>query len=51
MGLLLELFGGCKCVDFKAFPPGLFIASLMQLPVMTPAERDNEFIAHLQVYC
>jgi hypothetical protein len=23
----------------------------MQLPVMTPAERNNELIAYLQAYC
>ena len=32
------------------FPPGDFVARLMQLPVMPAAKRNSEFIAHLEAY-
>jgi hypothetical protein len=40
--------GDLQCIDPEVFPPGLLIARLMQLPVMTPTERHREFIVDLQ---
>ena len=46
MRLLLQSFGEFERVDIEVFPPGNFITGLMQLPVVAPAKRDGEFIAH-----
>ena len=40
--------GDFKRVDLEILPPGHLIASLMQLPMMTAAERDGEFIADFE---
>ena len=47
MRLLPKLPGKAKGVDLEFFPPGNFIAGLMQLPVMAPAERHGELVADL----
>ena len=43
--LLPQFLGDRERLDLEPFPPGQFIARLMQLSVMTAAERDREFIA------
>ena len=35
----------CQRFDLEVFPPGYLIAGLMQLPVMTAAERNGELVA------
>ena len=35
-------------LDLKIFPPDDFVAGLMQLPMMTAAERDGELVADFQ---
>ncbi len=45
MGLLPKSFGDVECFDLEALPPGHLIAGLMQLPVMTAAERNGELVA------
>ena len=47
MGLLPKPFGDLEYVDIETLPPGDLITGLMQLPVMTTAERYCEFIADL----
>src|SRR5262249_36492307 len=34
--------------DLAIGPPGFFVRALMQLPVMTAAERHSELIAHFE---
>ena len=48
MGLYPKASGDLQGIDPEIFPPGLLVARLMQLPVMTPTERHREFIADLQ---
>ena len=43
--------GQGKGIDLEAFPPGNFIAGLMELPVMAPAERDGELVADFNPQC
>ena len=38
-------------IDVEAFPPSHFIAGLMQLPMMTAAERYGELVADLETQC
>src|SRR6516162_9902037 len=48
MRLLPESLGDFEWLDIELLPPGGLIAGLMQLTMMTPAERNGELIAHLQ---
>src|SRR6516165_10046847 len=48
MRLLPESLGDFERLDIELLPPGGFVAGLMQLTVMTSAERNGELIAHLQ---
>jgi len=48
MGLLPKSFGNCERVDIQSFPPRLFIAGLVQLPVVSATERDRKLVAHFQ---
>jgi hypothetical protein len=48
MGLLPNIAGDRQRINIQIFPPGLFIAGLVQLPVMPTAERHCEFIADFQ---
>ena len=45
MGLFPKASGDLQRFDFEVLPPGHFIAGLMQLPVMTAAERNGELVA------
>jgi hypothetical protein len=47
MGLLPQSSGDLQCFDLEPVPPGNLIACLMQLPVMSAAERDGELVADL----
>jgi len=46
--LLPQLLRNTEGTDVEMAPPGNFIAGLMQLPVMTAAEWNGEFIAHFK---
>ena len=46
--LLPKPLGSWQGINFEALPPGHFIASLMQLPMMTAAERHGELVADLE---
>jgi hypothetical protein len=35
-------------IDFQILPPGHLVAGLMQLPMMTTAERHGEFVADFE---
>jgi len=48
MRLTPEALGNLEWIDSPVLPPGHFVACTMQLPVMTAAKRDREFIAHLE---
>jgi hypothetical protein len=48
MRLTPEALGNLERIDSPVLPPGRFVARTMQFPVMTAAERDREFIAHLE---
>ena len=48
MRLLPKSFGDLQGVYFQSLPPGHFIAGLMQLPMMTSAERYSEFVADFE---
>ena len=48
MALLPKSLGDLERFDFEILPPSHFIAGLMQLPVMTPAERDSELVADFE---
>jgi hypothetical protein len=48
MCLLPEVLGNLKRIDSLVLPPRHFVACAMQFAVMTAAERDREFIAHLE---
>ena len=43
MGLHPKVLGGLQGIDPEVFPPGLLIARLMQLSMVTAAERHGEF--------
>ena len=45
MGLFPEVSGDLQRFDFEVIPPRQFIAGLMQLPMMTAAERNGELVA------
>jgi hypothetical protein len=47
MALLPELSGDFQSIDFLTFPPGDFVAGLVQLAMMTAAERYGELVADL----
>ena len=47
-GLLPKPLGDRERVDLEILPPGHLIAGLMQLPMMTAAERDGEFVADFE---
>ena len=51
MRLLPVLQSARKRVDFYFLPPADFIAALMELAMMTTAERNGEFIADFQPQC
>ena len=38
-------------IDIESFPPGEFIAGLMQLPMVPAAKRHCELIADLKANC
>jgi hypothetical protein len=46
--LLPKPLGNWQGIDVEALPPGHLIARLMQLPMMTAAERDGELIADFE---
>ena len=48
MRLVPKPFGDLQRLDFEVFPPGHLIAGLMQLAVMTAAERHGELVADLE---
>ena len=45
--LLPKPFGDFQRVDIEILPPCHFVAGLMQLPMMAPAERHGELVADL----
>ena len=47
MRLFPELPGDAERVNLKFVPPGHLISRLVQLPVMTTAERHRKLVAHL----
>jgi hypothetical protein len=48
MALLPKLAGDRERRDAQVFPPGQFIAGLMQLSVMAAAQGDRELVTHLE---
>ncbi len=48
MRLLPKPPGNWQGIDFEILPPGNLVADLMQLPVMSTAKGDGEFIADLE---
>ena len=50
MGLHPKVLGGLQGIDPEVFPPGLFIARLIQLSMVTAAERHGEFIADFKAH-
>ena len=50
MGLHPKVLGGLQGIDPEVFPPALLIARLMQLSMVTTAERHGEFIADLKAH-
>ena len=48
MRLLPKLPGDLQRFEVEVSPPRHFIADLMQLPVMTSAERDSELVADFE---
>ena len=48
MRLLPKAVGSFQCVDFQTLPPSHFIARLMQLPMMTAAERYSELVTDFE---
>ena len=42
MGLFPKLPGDVQRFNVEVFPPSDFVAGLMQLPVMTSAERNGK---------
>jgi hypothetical protein len=43
-----KTLGNLHCVDFQILPPGNLVAGLMQLPMMTAAERNSELVADFE---
>ena len=50
MGLHPKVLGGLQGIDPEVFPPGLLIARLMQLSMVTAAERHGEFITDFKAH-
>ena len=48
MALLPKTVSCLESIDPQALPPGLLIASLMQLSMVTAAERHGELITDLE---
>ena len=48
MRLLPQSLGDRQGIDFQIFPPSHFIAGLMQLPMMAPAEGYSELVADFE---
>ena len=48
VGLFPQSLGNRERINLEIFPPGYFISSLMQLPMVTAAERDSELITDFQ---
>ena len=46
--LLPKSLGDLERVDIEGLPPDHLIAGLMQLPMMTAAERDGELVADFE---
>ena len=46
--LLPKPLGNWQGIDVEAIPPSHFITGLMQLPMMTAAERNSEFVADFE---
>ena len=46
--LLPKPLGDLQCIDVEVLPPDHFIASLMQPPMMAPAERYGELVADFE---
>ena len=46
--LLPKPLGNLQGIDFQILPPGHLIAGLMQLPMMTAAERHGELVADFE---
>ena len=44
MTFLPEPFGDFHGIDVEVFPPGGFVADLVELAMMAAAERDGEFV-------
>jgi len=51
MRLLPQPFGDWQGIDFQILPPGRFIAGLVQLPMMAPAEGYGELVADFEAKC
>jgi len=47
MGFLPKLTGHAQRLDLQLLPPGSFVASLVQLPMMAAAEGNRELITDL----
>ena len=48
MTLLPKTSCDLQGIDLESFPPGFLVAGLMQLPMMTAAERHGELITDLE---
>ena len=48
VALLPKPLGNLQCIDFQVVPPGHLIAGLMQLAMMTAAERYGELVADFE---
>ena len=48
MRLLPKLLGDGQGIDFQVLPPSYFIAGLMQVPMMTAAQRHCELVADFE---
>ena len=48
MRLFPKPLGNLQRINMQVRPPGHFVASLMQLPMMTAAERDSELVTDLK---
>jgi len=41
-------FGDLECIDVQVLPLGRFVAGLIDLPMVPPAERHGKFVAHFK---
>ncbi len=48
MALLPKILSGAERIDIEALPPGEFISSPMELPMVPPAEWYCELIADFE---